>query len=396
MPLFVFSVTLFLAVLISCRAERSVLSTSVLFLAAGLMAGHGGLSVVQLEPGSPVVERFVEFALFSVLFTDGMRISAQELRSAWRLPGRTLVFGLPLTLAAAAVLARFLLGAPWSHSFLIGAALSPTDPVFASALVGREDVPARLRELLNVESGFNDGLALPVVLLLIGSLSRAGASVQIILLEIAGGILLGIVLPYLAVRLVRLPAFGVASRYQPLTGFAVGVLILSISTVTHVNTFLAAFAGGITLAHISPETKQAFHQFGDLIAELFKLAALMIFGSLISWEFVSDIGWTGLLFAVLMLVLVRPLAVSISLLGGGLSWREWIAAAWFGPRGFATVFFSLLILGAGVPSGVRMYHLLAIVVAVSIVAHSSSDVPVARWFRRVAAAESNRSPAPVK
>ena len=105
-----------------------------------------------------------ELALFSVLYTDGMRAPVRDLVSAWRLPGRALLLGLPLTLLGTALLARYVVGLSWAESILIGAALSPTDPVFAAAIVGREGIPSRLRFLLNVESGLNDGLALAIAL----------------------------------------------------------------------------------------------------------------------------------------------------------------------------------------------------------------------------------------
>jgi sodium/hydrogen antiporter len=381
MAVTIFALTLYCAVLVSCHAERSVLSTSVLFLAVGILSGHAGFGLVQLAPTDPVVKQFVEFALFSVLFTEGMRIDAGELRTAWRLPGRALVFGLPLTVVLTAALAR-LTGIGWTESLLVGAALSPTDPVFASALVGRDEVPARLRHLLNVESGLNDGLALPIVLVLIRTLSSKSPGVAEILFEILGGAALGIVLPVLASRIARLRIFGISPQYQALTGFAVGLLLLSLSAVTSTNEFLAAFTGGITLARVSPDATRAFHRFGELIAELLKLASIMILGTLLTGQFLADVGWLGVAFAILSLVAVRPLALSLALLRGGLSWQEWAAAAWFGPRGFATVFFSLLVLQAGVPGGERLYHLLGMVVVASIVAHSSTDVPVAQWFRR--------------
>lgn len=110
-----------------------------------------------------------ELALFSVLFTDGMRVGWRDLRSAWREPGRALLLGLPLTVLVTAVLAHVVAGLPWLHAFLVGAVLAPTDPVFAAAIVGREEVPRRLRHLLNVESGVNDGLVLPVVLVLLAA-----------------------------------------------------------------------------------------------------------------------------------------------------------------------------------------------------------------------------------
>ena len=165
--LLVFAVCLLGAVLVSERAHRTVLSTAVLFLAAGLAVGEGVLDLVPLRPEDDIVARLAELALFSVLFTDGMRVGLRDLRSAWRLPGRALLVGLPLTLVGTAVIAALVAGLPWGHAFLLAAALTPTDPVFAAAIVGREEISGRLRHLLNVESGLNDGLALPVVVILL-------------------------------------------------------------------------------------------------------------------------------------------------------------------------------------------------------------------------------------
>ena len=127
------------------------------------MLGPETTGVLDLEAGSPIVSLLAELALFAVLFTDGMRVGWSDLRSAWRLPGRALGWGLPLTLGVTAVAAHYIVGLDWPAALLIGAILAPTDPVFASALVGNDKVPARLRHLLNVESGVNDGLALPFV-----------------------------------------------------------------------------------------------------------------------------------------------------------------------------------------------------------------------------------------
>jgi NhaP-type Na+/H+ or K+/H+ antiporter len=152
-----FAVVLLVAVLLSSLAHRTILSTAVLFLAAGFALGENSLGVLHLSPHSPVVADLAELALFAVLFTDGMRAGWADLRTAWRLPGRALGWGLPLTLVATALLGRYVAGLDWPHALLIGAILAPTDPVFAAALVGNERVPARLRHLLNVESGVNDG-----------------------------------------------------------------------------------------------------------------------------------------------------------------------------------------------------------------------------------------------
>ena len=376
----VFAVVLLLAVLLSALADRSVLSTAVVFLVAGFLLGPGVWGVLPVDAGNQTISRFAELALFSILFTDGMHLTLGKLRDVWRLPGRALVFGLPLTMLIVALLARFVAGAAWSDALLIGAALSPTDPVFAAALIGSDSVPRRLRELLNVESGLNDGLALPLVIGLLAVNGSAGASFGGAAAEAALGIAVGVAVAWGAVRLSRTRVFGVSKEYAPIGAFAVGLLVLAISSLTHANEFLAAFAAGVTLASSEPRAQEAFQPLGDPLSEILKLAALLLFAALISPEFLSSLTAADYAFAVLVLVVARPLAIYVSLLGSDLTPRETIAAGWFGPKGFASVFFGFLILGAGIPNGNHVFHLVAIVIAASIVAHSSTDVLVARWL----------------
>ena len=280
-----------------------------------------------------------------------------------------------------AVFAHWVAGLPWIESLLIGAVLAPTDPVFAAALVGNDKVPARLRQLLNVESGVNDGLALPFVLIF---LATASGSPDLQLGALAGelvlGLAIGVVVPWVAIRLEATRFFSASAGYQPLNAFAIGLLVLALGQVTHGNLYLAAFAAGITIATCGPKQRESFEQFGELLAELFKLAALLVFGALISPAFLGEIPWGGWVFAILALVVARPAALAVSFLGSGLNMREQAAAAWFGPKGFAAVVYGLLVLESQIPAADEVFHLVAITIVLSILAHSSTDVLVARWF----------------
>jgi sodium/hydrogen antiporter len=379
--LLLFAVTLLAAVLLSGLAHRSVLSTAVIFLIVGFLAGQP-TGTIDLNPGDESVRFLIELAVFTVLFTDGMRVSLGEMRRAWRLPGRALLFGLPLTLLGIGVLGHFVAGLPWWQALLLGAALSPTDPVFAAAIVGREEVPRRIRHLLNVESGLNDGLALPFVVVLLHVVQQRDTGIATVLGELSLGILLGAAIAAAGSLLERIPAFSLVRPYDSLCAFAVGMIIFAATSLTHANGFLAAYSGGLVLATLAPHLQEAFEDLGELLSELLKLAALMVFGSLVSPHFLADVPLSGYLFAILVLLIIRPIALSVSLFGHDLDRREWLAAAWFGPRGFASVVFGLLILSSGVDSGERIFHLLAIVVSGSILAHSSTDVLVARTFHK--------------
>lgn len=382
MPLVLaFALTLLLAVLVSELAQRSVLSTAILFLLVGMVLSTIAPHLAPAPP-DPVISRFIELALFSVLFTDGMRVGFQDLKSAWRLPGRALLFGLPLTMLGTALLARLAVGLTWAEAFLVGAILSPTDPVLAAAIVGREEVPGRLRWLLNVESGLNDGLALPVVIVMLAILDRSGLHLGETAFELGLGVVLGVIIPWAAIHLGHSRFFAPASTYESLYAFAIGLLVLALASLTNANLFLAAFSAGITVATIGPEVRDAFHRFGELVAELLKLSSLLLFGALISPTLLKDVAWNGYLFALLALIVVRPLALAIALLGAKLARREWIAAAWFGPKGFASMIYGLLILRAGISEGLHLFHLVAIVILGSIILHSSTDVIIARWFHQ--------------
>jgi len=227
--------------------------------------------VLTLQPDNGVVVGLAEFALCSVLYRwheDGFT----DLRSAWRLPGRALVLGMPLTFAVTAALAHSIAGLSWTEAMLVGAVLAPTDPVFASAIVGRQEVPARLRSLLNVESGLNDGLALPVILVLLSVL---------------------------------------------------------------------AFSAGITVASLAPDVEASFSEFGEVVTELLKLAAILVFGALISPAFSLARSHLCHVFKVLALVVARPLAITVSLLRSRLPLPQRAVAAWFGPKRFASVVYGL-------------------------------------------------------
>lgn len=379
--LLAFAIVLLLAVLLSALAHRTVLSTAVLFLVAGAVLGEGVLGVLPVEPGHPMVETLAELALFAVLFTDGMRVGWADLRSAWRLPGRALGWGLPLTLAVTAVFAHYVAGLGWPEALLIGAVLAPTDPVFAAALVGNEKVPNRLRHLLNVESGVNDGLALPFVIVLLAVTAGAhDLHLGELSLEIFLGLLIGIGVPWIAIMLERTRLFAASAAYEPLNAVAIGLVVLALAQATHGNLFLAAFAAGVTVATFGTKQRESFEHFGELISEVLKLAALLVFGALISPSLLAGVGLAGWVFVALALVVARPVALYLSFLRSGLSAREQVAAMWFGPKGFASVVYALLVLESGIGAAEQIFTLVAAAIVASILAHSSTDVLVARWF----------------
>ena len=379
-----FSVVLAAAVLVSSRAHRTVLSTTVLFLAAGILLGPQLTGVLSVDPSGGLLYWTTEIALFAVLFTDGLDSPLQSLRKGWRLPARTLGIAMPLTIGLAAALALGLLGLPWEQALLLGAVLGPTDPVLAEAIIGREAVPARVRAAISTESGLNDGLALPLVIVVLGVLGGEASSLGQALTGMVVGVAIGVGIAWGMLRLERLPIFGATPRYRPLLVLAVALMVFSLGASVHVNLFLAAFAAGITLATAGPEESSSFRPIGGPVVEVLKLLAVLLVGVLFASDVFNGTHPPLWFYAVLVLVAVRPVAVMVSLLGTTLRRRERGAIAWFGPKGFASVTYSLLVLRSGIPYAGEVFQAAAATIAVSIVAHSSTDVVVARWLGRAA------------
>lgn len=379
--LLVFGIVLLISVSLSGVAARTVLSTALLFLLAGALIGQGGFGLVSITEDHQLVNLLADIALFTVLFTDGQRASVHELRKTWQLSGRALGLAMPLTMIGIAVPAHFLVGLDWPTAFLVGAILSPTDPVFAAAIVGRSDVPSRLRRLLNVESGLNDGLALPFVLIFLATAANETSHPATVALELVLGLAIGIAVPAVVALAWRLKLLTSEPRLQALGPLAIAVGLYAVCNMTHANHYLAAFAAGSTLATLDRTAAERFEPLGELASEVTKFAALLVFGTLITPDRLAAVPLGGWVLAVLAIVLVRPASMLLSLLRTRLPFRERATAAWFGPKGFASVVYGLLALQSEIPNSAEVFNLVAVTIALSIVLHSSTDVPIAKALR---------------
>jgi NhaP-type Na+/H+ and K+/H+ antiporter len=235
-----------------------------------------------------------------------------------------------------------------------------------------------------VESGVNDGLALPIVLLLLTAMGGSDTSGFRLAEELAFGVAIGVVVPALVLLTERLPFLAATTNLQPLLPAGIGLVVLGLCLTTGANLFLAAFAAGVTVATTSEEFHQQFEQLGELVAEQFKLVAILVFGALVTPSFLFDEApWTAWLLAASALLVARPAALAVALLGSELGRREKLTAMWFGPKGFASVVYGLTVLASGVDQADLLFHLVGITITLSIVMHSSTDVLVARRLAEV-------------
>jgi NhaP-type Na+/H+ or K+/H+ antiporter len=386
---------LMIGALLSGLADRSFLSLTALFVLAGFVLGEGGLKVIELDPESGFVHDLAIVALIVILFRDGLEVEGEMLQRAWHLPLRKLVLAMPITCLIVAGVTHALTDLSWTESFLLGAVLSPTDPVLSSSVVTNPRVPRLVRHSLNLESGLNDGLALPAVLAFAGIL-RLGENDfvwwQFVLQDVTLGFAFGIAVGLVASLLLPTPG-----HQQSL--FALGTMFatygIAVGLPPEGNGLIAVFVCAITLGLRRPELREPFEERAGDIIEIVKLGVFVAFGSLLTLNGLFADGWAAVGVVAATLLLARPVAIWLALLGTRTP-RDWAAfMAWFGPKGVATMTFSLLVLADRIPEDERIFNLAALCVFTSILAHGLTDHPGAEWLARRTDAAPRREERPV-
>jgi NhaP-type Na+/H+ or K+/H+ antiporter len=388
----VFGGLLVVGALLSGLAHRSFLSLTALFVVAGFVLGRGGLGVLELDPRGEFVHDLAIVALIVILFRDGLEVEAEMLQTAWRLPLRSLIIAMPLTAAVVALAAHAIVGLDWTAAFLVGALLSPTDPVLSSSVVTNPRVPRVVRHSLNLESGLNDGLALPAVLALAAVLADRPGFVwwhfvlQDVGLGFAYGLAAGLLAAWALPRSAAIPAHQ-RSLFALGAAFATyGVTVLPPAG----NGLIAVFVCAITLGIRRHDIRETFEARADDIVEIVKLGVFVVFGALLTLDGLFTDGWAAVALVAVTLLVARPVAIGVALLGTRLPLYLQAFIAWFGPKGVATMTFSLLILADGFP---RIFNLAALCVFVSILAHGLTDTPGANWVAARTRVQSGQAPA---
>jgi NhaP-type Na+/H+ or K+/H+ antiporter len=374
--------------LVSGLVGRSFLALTSIFVLLGFALGDGGLGVLELDPRSGFVEILAITALVVILFRDGLEVEEEMLRTAWRLPLRKLVLAMPVTALIVALTAKALTGLSWTEAFLLGALLSPTDPVLSSGVVTNPRVPRLIRHSLNLESGMNDGLALAPVLALIAVLTSEGDFVwwKFILQDVGVGLVFGIGIGLLASVLLPSAAgrgAGIPAHQRAL--YALGVAFLTYGTTTlppHGNGLIAVFVCAIVLGIRRPDIGHVVEQRSEDVVEIVKLGIFIVFGSLLTLGGLFEEGVAAVAIVLVTLLIARPVAVWLALAGTGLDRSAKLFMAWFGPKGVATMTFALLVLAEGFDASSTLFNLAALVVFVSTIAHGLSDQPGVDWIAR--------------
>lgn len=385
-----FSVVVLAFAAVSRGLGRVWLTAPITFMVAGAIG-----SVVIGGPtlhATLQVRGVAELALALVLFHDAARVRPRQLTGDVGLLVRMLLIAVPLAVGVGFVLTRWVFPeAPVMTALLLATVLAPTDAGLGSAMMTNQAVPVRIRRLLNLESGLNDGLVTPVVLFAIagsaGTLHLGlGATLGIALLELAGGVVVGALVGALGGHLLGWSRRKDLSSPHTRALGVLGVPILAffLAAALGAEPFISVFLAGLGFASSAAWADAEPSALGltEAVSEPLAMAVWLAFGLAATPILVTRIGWRELGFAVLSLVVVRPLAIGLSLLGSRLRWQSVAFVGWFGPRGLVTIIFTLLALETLQPGeiGRQMIATAALTVVLSVVAHGVTAEPLASRY----------------
>ena len=380
--------------LVSGRLTGTILTAPLIFIVFGFALGSGGFNLAAVDVEHSAIHVIAEITLILVLFTDAARIDLNRVRQDHNLPVRMLIVGLPLTIVAGTLVAAWVFPAfsIWEAA-LLAALLAPTDAALGQAVIAAKVVPVRIRQAINIESGLNDGIALPAVLLLAtlagaaADTAQTGEWVRFGLSQVTLGPLAGIAIGFVGARLLD----SAIERGWSSSAFQ-GIGILSLAVFTYVvaeliggNGFIAAFVGGMVFGHSVRNSCTFLFEFMETEGQLLMLITFLVFGAALLPEAIAHLSPVMLFYAVLSLTVIRMIPIALSLLGTGLSAPSYLFLGWFGPRGLASILFVLLILeDADVPHVDELLSVTVITVALSALLHGISAAPLAQLYGRMA------------
>ena len=385
--------------LISRWVEKSIVTLPMIFMALGYLlsdALHLGTDPELLHSAKRLL---AEITLVLVLFADACHVRFSQMRANWQLPARMLLIGMPLTIALGTVFAYLLNPASGlAVSLLTAAVLTPTDAALGQSVVSSPDVPPRLSQTINIESGLNDGLALPFVLM--GAMLAAQALDPAhaagtetlgskILLQITLGPVIGIALGWALAWLMDW-----AGNRNSMAEPAAGVVFISTAFAAYLlaevvggNGFIAAFVGGMVFGNCYRHNIHFITEFMEGAGQILTMSSFLIFGAFLLPDGLAHVTWQAVALALLMLTVVRMLPIYISLSGTKLALREKLFLGWFGPRGLASILFTLIMMDEfDFPREEELLACVSMTVMFSIILHGFSATPLAK---RIAAKPKN-------
>ncbi|MEN3327159.1 MAG: sodium/hydrogen antiporter [Acidobacteriota bacterium] len=376
-------IVIIVSALLSGLVDRSGLPWVAVFIGIGAALGPFGLGVFNMTLESPVLRVVATLSLTLVLFTDAVTLNTTEVKRNSGLAFRMLGPGTLVCAALTAVAAWWLLGISPAFATILGAALASTDPVLLRGVLRRRDIPPTARQALQLESGLNDVVLLPIVVIAIaltgphdfgsGHLTKMGFGLFI--LGPGAGIAIGL-LAVSALDLIR-KRTGVRRDYESLYSLGVAFSAYAAAEALHGSGFLAAFAAGLTIAALDVELCDCFIEYGGVTAEMLLLFTFVIFGTSLIWTGFTGLDSRTIIFAVFATFIRIPIYL-LTMIGSGVDRKGRLLIAWFGPSGLSSLLLVLLPVFAGVPGSDQLFRVTALIVMISIVVHGTSPLLLTR------------------
>jgi len=384
---------------VSRRLSGTSITTAMAFVVIGVLAGPLVADEVNLAPTSATVRTVAEATLAVVLFADASRVKLGTLRHEFAVPLRLLGIGLPLTIIIGAVLAAGIFSQlSLAEAFVLAVVLAPTDAALGQSVVTEPRLPSRIRQGLNVESGLNDGICVPLLLIALAAADvEAGATasqhaVTIVVKQIGYGLLGGAGAGLLAALIVEAGSRRqlIADSWLQVIPVAAATLAYAVASALHGSGFIAAFIAGAVFGRLVPRESDEASRLGEELGGVLGGVTFLIFGAILLGPALQQLSWQVVAYAILSLTLVRMLPVAIALLRTRLRADTVLLMGWFGPRGLASVVFTLLAFLAFNESGRQVDTLVAVAgwtILLSVLLHGLSAEPLARWYaQRLSAA----------
>ena len=375
---------------ISGRLEGTSITPAMVFTAAGLLVGVDALDIVDPSATGSGVKLLAEATLAVVLFSDASRIDLRVLRGELGVPARLLGIGLPLTIVLGFVTALVFLDAlAWPEALVLAVVLAPTDAALGQAVVSLKRLPSRVRQGLNVESGLNDGICVPLFLVAL-AIAQAeenavghGHALRLVAEKIGYGTLIGVAAGAVAAAIVVVAGDKqfIAPAWLQVVPLAGAGLAFEVAEAIGGSGFIAAFVGGAVFGGLRSkrggEVSYLLEEAGAVLGAL----TFVIFGAVLLGPALGDLTWQMAVYAVLSLTVIRMLPVAIALAGSGARRPTVGFLGWFGPRGLASIVFALLIVEeGGLPHDEVLLSVTFVTVGLSVLAHGVSAAPLARRY----------------
>jgi len=374
---------------IAGRVERTVISGPMVFVVAGFLLGPSGLGWISGNAASEDLRVLADLTLAIVLFNDASNANLAVLKSQFRIPSRMLLLGLPGAILLGFGCAALLFdGLSLYEAAILATMLAATDAALGKAVISNERVPARLREGLNVESGLNDGICVPILLFFIAlavSSETGGHEESAMLLvarELGIGAAIGLGLTYVGARLLHWCAHrGWVNRiWLQITPVALALACFAVADSLHGSGYIAAFTGGMYFGYLAKAATHKLVFASEGAGETLALVTWMLFGALVIGPTFKAFTWDAVLYAVLSLTVIRMLPVYLSLAGTSERADSRLFLGWFGPRGLASIVFTIMVINARVPHGEVLALVVSLTVILSLVAHGMTANPLAKWM----------------